>query len=312
MSCTTNCQRRRRRGGGHGHFYTTGYVTVSDGVSIFFRQWLDPKRTRRSAILIHGDGASSAIWECLANALANEGIAVLATDLRGMGYSGKPIPGDYSYARLLQDVQQVAVIRGFTDLPRTTLAGWSLGGFLSISWAVTGVPFQRLILVDTSPALSSPTIGRTEAYSKAIQLLLDGHTDAYLITFGILTLNDLCPPARVLDRLIGPLSTIARQASPDSLRELFQQNTPAPDLQSQLVNVVPPTLIFFGSRDAILHAAESSCTMRNDIPKAHIVELIGKGHASLLTASRRFVRDVVAFIRHPESVETCHACIITP
>ena len=92
---------------------------VHDGVRIHFRD----RGAGSAIVLIHGFGASLDTWRYLEDGLKNE-YRVVSLDLKGHGYSDRPLDDRYS----LQD--HAAVVLGLMDhlnLKNVVLAGNSLG-----------------------------------------------------------------------------------------------------------------------------------------------------------------------------------------
>jgi pimeloyl-ACP methyl ester carboxylesterase len=82
-------------------------------------------------VLVHGLGASTAIWQKVVGPLA-EHFRVIAYDLRGLGRSTTP-PPPYSMAQLLGDLQRLVDSLG---LERFGLVGHSLGGAIVLAYAL--------------------------------------------------------------------------------------------------------------------------------------------------------------------------------
>ena len=101
----------------------------------------------RPLVLIHGLGARSEIWLPLIPQLTAKGFRVYAPDLLGYGRSDRP---DVDYASSLQ----ADIVRQFLDsqgLRQTDLAGWSMGGWISLKLAADSPQrVRQLILLDSA------------------------------------------------------------------------------------------------------------------------------------------------------------------
>src|SRR5277367_1638859 len=89
--------------------------------------------TGRPLVLVHGLGSRAADWANLIPRLIAGGHRVYALDLLGYGRSSQPRDADYSIS------QQAAMVEGFLDsqhLQRVDLAGWSMGGWISMRVAL--------------------------------------------------------------------------------------------------------------------------------------------------------------------------------
>jgi pimeloyl-ACP methyl ester carboxylesterase len=87
-----------------------------------------------TAVLAHGWTENLEYWTYQTRALCEQGIRVVAYDLRGHGDSQEAVDGDYSIERFGQDLEAVlsATLR---DGARAVLAGHSLGAMAIAAWA---------------------------------------------------------------------------------------------------------------------------------------------------------------------------------
>src|SRR6266550_4014892 len=65
-----------------------------DGVRVHYQE--AGKSTDPVVVLIHGFSSSTLVWSRVFLRLADEGFRVIAVDLLGYGYSGKPRAGNYT------------------------------------------------------------------------------------------------------------------------------------------------------------------------------------------------------------------------
>jgi pimeloyl-ACP methyl ester carboxylesterase len=98
------------------------------------------------ALLIHGFTASNFVWKDVFLPLAEAGFRVIAPDLIGFGFSGKPRDHEYtidSQARMI-----IGLMRSL-KLPRAILVGSSYGGAVAATCALD-YPYEvkSLVLVD--------------------------------------------------------------------------------------------------------------------------------------------------------------------
>lgn len=96
-------------------------------------------------LLIHGFCASNFVWSETLVPLAEAGFRVIAPDLIGFGFSGKPSGGEYTFE------MQARMIRGLMDalgIERATLVGSSYGGAVAAVCALDhAARVERLVLV---------------------------------------------------------------------------------------------------------------------------------------------------------------------
>jgi pimeloyl-ACP methyl ester carboxylesterase len=104
--------------------------------------------TGRPLVLVHGLGSRAEDWANLIPQLVDGGNRVYAVDLLGYGQSSQPGNAAYSIS------QQAAMVEGFLDsqhLQQVDLAGWSMGGWISMQVALQQPQrIRRLVLLDSA------------------------------------------------------------------------------------------------------------------------------------------------------------------
>ncbi len=116
-----------------------------DGVRVHYQEAGDPKAP--ALVLIHGFASSTLVWSKVFLRLAEAGFHVIAVDMLGFGYSGKPRNGEYTIAG------QAGLVMGLLDslnLKRATLVGSSYGGAVAATCALDYPRrVERLVLIGT-------------------------------------------------------------------------------------------------------------------------------------------------------------------
>jgi pimeloyl-ACP methyl ester carboxylesterase len=114
-----------------------------EGVRVHYQEAGSPASP--AVILIHGFTASTLVWSEVLLPLAEQGFHVIAPDLAGFGFSGKPRDGEYTIE------WQARLVRGLMDslgIERAALVGNSYGGAVA---AVCALDYpqrvERLVLV---------------------------------------------------------------------------------------------------------------------------------------------------------------------
>jgi pimeloyl-ACP methyl ester carboxylesterase len=110
------------------------FVLVVEGLRLHGLRWDDLGRGL-PALLVHGLASNARIWERVAPALAEGGLAPIALDLRGHGLSDKPEAG-YDLATFSADLR--AAIRDL-GLRAPILIGHSWGAGLALHLAASGL-----------------------------------------------------------------------------------------------------------------------------------------------------------------------------
>lgn len=117
-------------------------VEVEPGVTVYVND-MDPGGNK-TVLFLHGWPLSHAQFEYQYNFLLDRGVRCIGMDMRGFGYSDKPLQG-YGYNRLADDVRAVITALGLTD---ATLVGHSTGGAIAIRYmARHGDGISRLCLM---------------------------------------------------------------------------------------------------------------------------------------------------------------------
>ena len=103
------------------------------------------EKTNPALVLIHGFAASTLVWSNVFLALAQAGFRVIAVDLLGFGYSGKPRNGEYTIAGQASHLMRLLETLG---VRRATLVGSSYGGAVA-AWSALDHPqrVEKLVLV---------------------------------------------------------------------------------------------------------------------------------------------------------------------
>jgi len=104
------------------HSDRSDFVEV-DGVRVHYQEAGDAANP--AVLLIHGFSSSTLVWSRVFLPLAEAGFRVLALDLLGYGYSGKPRKGAYTIQ------SQAEMVTGFLKalgIERVSLVGSSYGG----------------------------------------------------------------------------------------------------------------------------------------------------------------------------------------
>lgn len=126
------------------HCEHSRFVEV-DGVRVHYQEAGD--RSNPVLVLIHGFASSTLVWSKVFLNLAQAGFRVIALDLLGYGYSGKPRNGEYTIAGQASLLIRLLERLGIT---RATLVGSSYGGAVAATCALDHPHrVKKLVLVGT-------------------------------------------------------------------------------------------------------------------------------------------------------------------
>jgi 3-oxoadipate enol-lactonase len=192
-------------------------------------------------VLVHGLGASTALWSKVAPALAEE-FRVVTYDLRGSGRT--PATGATTLAELVDDLRRL-VAR--LDLDRSLVMGHSIGGSVALAHAAAH-PEQVRAVLGVGALSGLPDAGRDGMRTRAETVEASG-MEAVAETVAT---NGMAPSFR--------------EAHPDELQRfvsLLEENDPAGysalcrvvadvDIVAQLERIAAPVLLVAGALDAVV------------------------------------------------------------
>jgi pimeloyl-ACP methyl ester carboxylesterase len=114
-----------------------------DGVRVHYQEAGDPSSP--ALVLIHGFASSTLVWSKVFLRLASEGYRVIALDMLGFGYSGKPKNGEYTIAGQAKILVRLLDRLG---IPRALFIGSSYGGAVAATCALDYPErIEKLVLV---------------------------------------------------------------------------------------------------------------------------------------------------------------------
>src|SRR5690348_17206157 len=114
-----------------------------DGTRVHYQEAGDKKNP--ALLLIHGFASSTLVWSNVFLELADAGFHVIAVDLLGYGYSGKPRNGEYTIA---SQASFLTTLLERLGIKRATLVGSSYGGAVA-AWCALDHPdrVEKLVLI---------------------------------------------------------------------------------------------------------------------------------------------------------------------
>jgi len=237
----------------------------------------------RVLLLTHGYGATSAMFRDNLAALAATGYRVVTWDIRGHGASDYPAdPASYSHANALADM---AAILDQLGQRRAVLGGHSLGGYLSLDFALRFPDrVAGLVLIGTGPGFRNDA-ARDEWNRRAER------TAARLAERGLSALGSSAELRGVEHRDATGVIQAATQT-------LAQRDAHVID---GLPRIQAPALIVVGAEDApFLGAADY---MAAKMPQARKVVIPDAGHAPNVSQPGLFNAEVSRFLAEVAAAE---------
>ena len=227
-------------------------------------------------LLTHGFAASSHMYAATVADLSSD-YRTITWDIRGHGKSDASTdPADYSVAASLDDM---AAILDSAGAARAVLVGHSLGGYLSLEFALAHPErVDGLVLLDTGPGFRKDE-GRARWNEMA---------EGYATDLDERGLNGL-PASAELDTGVHRSAVGLALAARGILRQRDGHVLEA------LPTIATPTLVVVGEHDAPFLAG--SGYMAAKIPGARLVTIAGAGHAPPVTHPHEFNAALREFLR---------------
>jgi pimeloyl-ACP methyl ester carboxylesterase len=240
-------------------------------------------------LFIHGFAQSHLAWnKQFTGPLAAE-FRLVAFDLRGHGWSDKPLDAA-AYRDGRKWAQDVRAVIGALDLAAPVLVGWSYGGgvvcdLLTCGDAgdVAGINFVAGVVGD-DPAFYGPDarlIGKTA--SRDPRTALDASRRFVRACFAG------APPREDFERMLAYNAML-----PQAIRPLLLGRRT--DARAALAALEIPVLFSHGSSDGII-APEMSAFGARTVAAAQISTYEGSGHSPFYEANERFDRELAEFVR---------------
>ena len=260
-----------------------------DGVRIHYQE----KGTGTPLVLIHGYTSSTYSWKDVFDPLSKN-FRVIAVDLKGFGFSGKP---DGDYTRHAQAVL-VAHLLDHLKIEKAWACGSSMGGEVALNFALmTPRRVLGLILIDSS-GVNVPGAGSLAPRYLLVPVL------GPLLTALALTSDKLVREGleksfydrtKVTDDRVAyyyrPLQT--RDGQLAALRARTQADQFPIEQDLSRINV--PTLIIWGAQDALL-PLEAGRKMNSLIKGSELLVLQSCGHLPQEEMPARVVGEITRFI----------------
>lgn len=255
----------------------------------------EASQEKGTVVLVHGFGSTIEEWTMVMPALKEAGYRVIALDLLGHGWSGRP-DGDYSIAAQARRVLALADQRGVRDF---VIVGHSWGSAVSLSVAIAAPTRVRRVALyngmyfeDQKPTMfawaKAPVLGEI-IYGVFYP---DRQDEKMAFTFydpsKFLTEEVLENTDRMLDR---PGTLAAALAGVRAMRYT--------ELQSRYPTVQQPVLIMWGREDQVTPLTYGERLLQQ-LPKARMVVYPRCGHMPMLEVPGATTQELLRFLAEKE------------
>lgn len=264
------------------------HAIAANGVALAVTEFAGPAASRRlpSLLLIHGIGSRSVSWWPVIDALA-ERFRLFALDLRGHGASDKP-PRGYALADYAADLAGVLAALGL-DRPR--LLGHSLGGLVSLAWAIDRPDAAAAIALEDTALRSQPEVLRAfDGWLALNAMTVDEATAAFRTEHPDWTAEDCRRRAESITGTARGVFTELRADAADNIATGRDRLGPLAAIRSPLLLVHgdPDTGSMVVPADAVRLAAT--------LPNARLTRVPGAGHGIHRDNTEAFLAAVVPFL----------------
>ncbi|MGH9769923.1 MAG: alpha/beta fold hydrolase [Blastocatellia bacterium] len=260
-----------------------------DGVRIHYQE----KGAGAPLVLIHGYTSSSFAWKDVFEPLSRR-FRVIAVDLKGFGFSGKP---DGDYTRRAQGDLIVRLL-DHLKIDRAILCGNSMGGEVSMNAAARHPGrVSALILVDSAGVTVSgggsvtPGVAEWPVIGPAIAAL--ALTSDSLVRDGLRKCfyDDALVTNEQVAAYYRPLKTRGGQRAAHLARVQSGVNPIEPEINK----IKRPTLIIWGAEDELI-PLEAGRRLNELIAGSKLVVFDNCGHLPQAEMPERFASEVSAFV----------------
>jgi pimeloyl-ACP methyl ester carboxylesterase len=234
----------------------------------------------RPLVLVHGLGGRAENWATLIPSLMRHGHRIFALDLLGFGQSERP-GVDYSI-RL-----QVKILRQFIDsqqLQHADLGGWSMGGWVSLKFALEYPHLVRRIFLVDSAGINfdfpdGPGLFQPESVEQVQHLM-----------------RLLTPQAHRIPRFVArDMISEMRPTRPVVQRLMESMMTRADLLDGKLCNIRVPVLLLWGKQDGLIPVACGQ-EMHRQLPHSVLTIFDGCGHLAPAESAARLLPEILHFL----------------
>ncbi len=235
--------------------------------------------TGRPVVFIHGYPFNRSLWNEQVAALSS-GFRLIAPDLRGFGETD----ASDGTATMNQMAQDVAQLMDHLEIPRATIAGLSMGGYVALAfYKQLSSRVRALILADTRATADSEEAKQTreQQAQKALSEGMAGIADAMLPK--LLTPDTVSKRPDVVKRVRDMMLKTKPEGAAAALRGMAARE----DQSELLAKISVPTLILVGVDDAITPVTDSE-KMHQLIGGSRLVVLENAGHVSNLERTDEF------------------------
>ncbi|WP_436924915.1 alpha/beta fold hydrolase [Halosimplex amylolyticum] len=263
-------------------------VASADGTPIAFAR----TGSGPPLVLVPGGGANDHTrWDAdgVRPAFA-EHYTVYAIDGRGLGESG-----DADKYALEREFEDVAAVVESIDEP-AVLLGHSSGALVALEAAVRTDNLRKLILYEPPIPVGDHVLDVEEPVAEMEMLLDEGQNEQVLVLF-LREIADI--PPEEIDALREAPNWQRRVEGAYTIPRAIRGVSEYEFDPARFTAMTTPTLLLAGSESPPFHHAATEA-LDEAHPNSRIVTFEGHGHVAMLTATDRFIDEVLTFVREAD------------
>ena len=266
------------------------YIMIDD-VNYHYREY---PGTGRDVFLLHGFASSTYTWEEMIPYLTKQGYHVWALDMKGAGWSDKPVNAKYDIFTLTQEVNRWMEVIGLKDV---VFVGNSLGGAIAVLMAQehpdkTG----KLVLIDSAGyPIKKPFVIRMAKMPLAAEItkLFFGRWMVRWNLKEVFFNDDLITEEKIdayyfrmcTDHILDAKVSLARSLNSE----------PDDSYIRRIADIKNQTLIIWGKNDEWI-PLESGYQFKNDLSNSELVILPECGHIPQEEKPEQTAKIIINFI----------------
>jgi haloalkane dehalogenase len=255
-----------------------------------YRESVPAKRSRSTALCLHGFPETSLMWRHLLRALADSGRRAIAPDLSGFGDSQPDPPSTWE-----RHVEAIERFRLATGLERCVLVVHDWGGLIGLRWACEHPDAVAALVISGTGFFAD---GKWHGLARSLRTEGEGER-----LVGELTRERLGQMLAAVSRGHDEdaadeyWKTFQTEAGRCGILELYRSGDfeKLAPYEGKLAALGVPTLLLWGEDDAFAPVA-GALRLQRELPQAKLVVVAGAGHFVYADDPERCAREVVDFL----------------
>ncbi len=230
-------------------------------------------------IFSHGWLDDCSVWKPQVEMLASDH-TVITYDIRGHGRSDKP-KGNYSFKTLINDLSAIIEV---LKLEKVALAGFSLGGALSLEYALQNPEkVSKLILIGTAARMPR------QSYFLLFPLNFMSYKTLIRLLYSKARFNK--PTRQMIDAFISTANQVPKKAAYDILNELIKNY----DIRNRCSEIKVPILLVRGEKDPYM--SEPVQYLHEHLPDSQLQIVPACGHEVMVEKPEVFNQILQDYLR---------------